>query len=99
MTKTMDITSAPLAGTVIDRPETSTAHLPGRGTSSSITLYIPAADDATLSEIGSQLATVASPASDVRADKVAALKSAIDAGSYHVASADVADKLIGSMLG
>jgi negative regulator of flagellin synthesis FlgM len=37
--------------------------------------------------------------SDVRADKVASLQMAIANGTYSVSSSDVADKLIGSMLG
>lgn len=36
---------------------------------------------------------------DVRMDKVAQLKSAIDSGTYNVSSTDVANKLISSMLG
>ena len=36
--------------------------------------------------------------SDVRADKVASLQAAIANGAYNVSSADVAGKLIGSML-
>ena len=36
--------------------------------------------------------------SDVRTDKVASLQAAIANGNYNVSSADVADKLIGSML-
>jgi flagellar biosynthesis anti-sigma factor FlgM len=36
--------------------------------------------------------------SDVRTDKVAQLKAAIDSGSYKVSSTDVADKLMQSML-
>jgi negative regulator of flagellin synthesis FlgM len=35
---------------------------------------------------------------DVRADKVAALKSAIDSGTYNVPAGDVADKLIDHLL-
>lgn len=36
--------------------------------------------------------------SDVRMDKVAQVKAAIDSGSYSVSSSDVADKLMQSML-
>lgn len=41
----------------------------------------------------------ASDADDVRHDKVAQLQAAIQSGTYQVSSADVADKLIASMLG
>jgi flagellar biosynthesis anti-sigma factor FlgM len=54
---------------------------------------------ATLSGAGSMLAASASNTSDVRMDKVAALKSAIDSGTYHVSADKVADKLIDNMLG
>lgn len=36
---------------------------------------------------------------DVRPDRVASLKAAIDSGTYHVSSADIADKLISSLQG
>lgn len=57
---------------------------------------------------GQDLSTVSSTAGalkqgldgdDVRMDKVAQLKSAIDSGNYSVSSSDVADKLMQSMLG
>lgn len=53
----------------------------------------------TLSGTGSLLAASAANGDDVRTDKVAALKTAIDNGTYHVSAAAVADKIIGSLLG
>lgn len=55
------------------------------------------ADEATLSPAAS-LAAQAAPDSDVRMDKVNGVQQALAAGTYRVASADVADKLIASML-
>lgn len=54
-------------------------------------------DDARLSFAG-ELITQTLGASDVRADKVEALQKAIASGSYRVSSADVADRLIQSLL-
>ena len=51
------------------------------------------------SGIGSKLAASAAGTDDVRTDKVAALKSAIDSGTYHVPASAVADKIISSLLG
>ena len=53
----------------------------------------------TLSGIGSKLAATAANTDDVRTDKVAALKSAIDSGKYNVPASAVADKIISSLLG
>jgi negative regulator of flagellin synthesis FlgM len=46
-----------------------------------------------------ELITHALGASDVRADKIEALQKAIATGSYRVSSAEVADKMIQSLLG
>jgi negative regulator of flagellin synthesis FlgM len=54
------------------------------------------ASTTTLSGTGTLLA--ASDTDDVRTDKVAALKSAIDSGTYNVPAGAVADKLINSLL-
>ena len=54
---------------------------------------------ATLSGTGSKLAASATDTDDVRTDKIAALKSAIDSGSYKVPASSVADKIISSLLG
>ena len=50
-----------------------------------------------LSSTAGALAQIGSD-SDVRLDKVAQLKAAIDSGSYKISSTDVADKLMQSML-
>lgn len=55
-------------------------------------------DHAELSAAGS-LISRALNGSDVRMDKVQALKLAIAAGSYRVSSSDVADKIIHSIIG
>ncbi len=55
-------------------------------------------DAARLSAVSSAVAQ-ATTGSDVRADKVAALQAAIAAGTYKVSAADVAEKVIGSLLG
>ena len=55
-------------------------------------------DGARLSAAGAQVAQ-ATAGSDVRADKVAALQAAIAGGTYKVSASDVADKLLGSLLG
>lgn len=57
----------------------------------------PQTDDTRLSAAG-ELITQTLGTSDVRADKVEALQKAIASGSYSVSSAEVADKLIQSML-
>jgi negative regulator of flagellin synthesis FlgM len=53
-------------------------------------------DQADLSSTG--LAAAQSAASDVRMEKVQSVRSAIDAGSYHVSASDVADKMMQSLL-
>ena len=55
------------------------------------------ADHTDLSSAGAVVAQ-ALQGSDVRADKVAALKEAIDSGNYQVSSSDVAGKMIDSLL-
>lgn len=60
---------------------------------------VQAGTSTNLSSLGSILATGGTDVSDVRTDKVAALKTAIENGTYHVPAAQVADKLISSLLG
>jgi flagellar biosynthesis anti-sigma factor FlgM len=55
-------------------------------------------DHATLSEAGNEVSLTAA-ASGVRADKVAAVQSALAAGSYQVPASAVASKLVDVMLG
>ena len=54
-------------------------------------------DEATLSTAAS-LAAQAAPDSDVRMEKVAQVQQAIAAGTYHVPSSQVADRMIDSLL-
>ncbi|HEX3662637.1 MAG TPA: flagellar biosynthesis anti-sigma factor FlgM [Acidobacteriaceae bacterium] len=56
------------------------------------------ADEATLSSAASAAAQAA-PDSDVRMDKVAQVQKALAEGTYNVASSDVANSMIDSMLG
>lgn len=53
-------------------------------------------DDASLSN-ASVLISHALSQTDVRVDKVATLQKTIEAGTYHVSSADLADKLIATL--
>lgn len=55
------------------------------------------ADKAELSTVATQVAQSAAT-SDVRLDKVASIQSALQAGTYNVSAADVAQKIITSML-
>ena len=57
-----------------------------------------ASDQAHLSGVAS-LASHASSISDVRTEKVLSIQAAIASGSYQVSSADVAQSLMGHMLG
>ena len=56
------------------------------------------ADEATLSSAASAAAQAA-PDSDVRMDKVTAVQKALAEGTYNVASSDVANRMISTMLG
>ena len=73
--------------TTLSTAATTTASSPSAQTSASTT---------NLSGAGTLLATA--NANDVRGDKVAALKSAIDSGTYNVPASAVADKLITHLL-
>jgi negative regulator of flagellin synthesis FlgM len=54
-------------------------------------------DKAQLSEAATQVAQSATD-SDIRLDKVASIQAALQAGTYEVSAADVAQKIIASML-
>jgi flagellar biosynthesis anti-sigma factor FlgM len=56
-----------------------------------------ASDSAKVSLAGAMLSQ-ATTGSDVRFEKVAALRQSIEAGTYNVSSADVASKLVDSLL-
>lgn len=58
----------------------------------------PNQGDQTTLNPGSALLAQAMQTSDVRMDKVTSLQQTIAAGSYHVSSADVAQKMIDSLL-
>jgi len=55
-------------------------------------------DSATLSSAGSEVSQTAG-GTEVRMDKVAAIQAALEAGTYNVSAADVATKVVDSMLG
>jgi negative regulator of flagellin synthesis FlgM len=103
MTTTNGIGSSPLTGNLIDKTERSAGTEKSNklaenatktpGATSGTTL-----DAASLSGAGSLLAAAAANTDDVRTEKVAALKAAINNGTYNVPAADVADKLIRNML-
>lgn len=66
--------------------------------SSQPSLVSSTSDDAQLSRAAS-LASQAASISDVRTEKVEAVRSAIADGSYNVSSADLAQSLVNHMLG
>ncbi len=74
------------------------AILPKDGTTGVTIADVQHGDLTDLSSTG-ELVAQALGGSDVRTDKVATLQQAIANGSYNVSSADVADKLIQSLLG
>jgi negative regulator of flagellin synthesis FlgM len=55
-------------------------------------------DQATFSSAGSEVSQTAGDTS-VRMDKVASIQSALAAGTYNISAADVATKVVDSMLG
>ena len=55
-------------------------------------------DEATLSSAAT-VAAAAVPDSDVRMDKVASVRQALDAGTYNIPASEVAGKMIDHMLG
>ncbi|MEO6802001.1 MAG: flagellar biosynthesis anti-sigma factor FlgM [Granulicella sp.] len=73
--------------------EASSAHAPRNAAA------VSAGSDQTSLSSASTLLAQALTTSDVRMDKVASLQQAINSGSYHVSSSDVADKLLNSLLG
>ncbi len=72
----------------------TTAARTGKGATSQAALTT---DQATVSSAGSSVSQAAS-ASDVRLEKVASVKSALEAGTYNVPASAVAGKVVDSML-
>jgi len=66
----------------------------GKGAASEASLTT---DQATVSSAGSSVSQAAS-ASDVRLEKVAAVKAALESGTYNVSASAVAGKVVDSML-
>ncbi len=97
MSHTNGIGSSPLLSTLLhqtDRVGGSGAQK-GAVTNGSVSLT---SDSAQLSSTASVLSQAVSSTSDVRTEKVAALKAAISAGNYSVPAGAVADKLIDHLL-
>ncbi len=101
MTQTGAISNANVLNTALDattradQVRTTATHAGGK----QAPIVLSNDSSANLSTTGSVLANVSADHSDVRADKVAALKSAIESGSYNVPAVAVADKLLSGMLG
>ncbi len=76
--------------------QTSTAQA-ARAGSSTTGSSARTADEATVSSAGSEVAQAAS-LSDVRTDKVAAVQSALAAGTYSVPASAVASKVVDALL-
>ena len=90
--------AAPNVATLqVTNPNAETGKVNGRGAVAD-PVRAGTGDAASLSTAGAVVAQ-ATAGSDVRTDKVAALQAAIARGDYHVPAGDVADKLIGSLLG
>ncbi len=75
------------------------AKLTNGGADKTVTASPAAVTDQTSLSVASTLVSQALSLSDVRTDRVASLQQAIAAGTYSVSSADVADKLLQSLLG
>ncbi len=82
------------------QPVTSAAAAKGNSSPQGETVE---ADKAQLSSFATQLAQSAAASDghmdDIRMDKVASIQAALQAGTYQVSAADVAQKLVASMLG
>lgn len=98
MTQTNGIGNNQLSSRLIDRADRTQIEKQTKASSADTTGSVASQDVARLSGAGSVLATAAANTDDVRAERVAALKAAVDAGTYNVSSTAVADKLLDSML-
>jgi negative regulator of flagellin synthesis FlgM len=76
---------------------TETSHAVAKASDTASVSTGTVTDQASVSSTGGLVAQALST-SDVRSDKVAALQTAIASGSYQVPSADVASKIVDSLL-
>ncbi len=97
MSHTNGIGSSPLLTTLLGQTDRINGAATGRSTATK-GASVAGADSAQLSSTGSVLAQAATSVSDVRTEKVASIKAAIDAGTYNVPAGAVADKLIESLI-
>ncbi|MEZ2345968.1 flagellar biosynthesis anti-sigma factor FlgM [Terriglobus sp. RCC_193] len=93
------IGSNALTNGVVDRTDrTPQTDKPSRSTAVDATKTQASQDVASFSGAGSVLAVASANTDDVRTDRVASLKAAVDSGNYNVPADAVADKLLSSML-
>jgi negative regulator of flagellin synthesis FlgM len=99
MTQMNGIGSNTLTNGLVDRAERSSqTDKPSRSASVDAVKTQASQDVASFSGAGNVLAVASANPDDVRADRVASLKAAVDSGNYHVSAGAVADKLLNSML-
>lgn len=99
MTQTTGIGNAHIPDTALGAVERTAVRSTAARTASKDDAAFPNGSGTTkFSGLGSILAAVDPDTTDVRADKVAALKSAIESGSYNVPASAIADKLISGLL-
>lgn len=82
----------------LDRADRVQTDQPSKTSAAPASVVSDGKDTATLSGASNVLAQAAATTDDVRTEKVAALKAAVDAGTYSVPSTAVADKLLNSLL-
>lgn len=100
MSQTNGIGNSQLSSSLIDRADRAHMEKQTKASAAPSSNRIAKQDVANLSGAGSVLATATAAANtdDVRTERVAAVKAAVDAGTYNVSSTAVADKLLDSML-
>lgn len=98
MTQTNGIGTNQLSSSLIDRADRAQTEKQGKALSAQKSALNPSHDVAKFSGAGSVLAKAAATTDDVRTERVAALKAAVNSGNYNVSSTAVADKLLDSML-
>jgi negative regulator of flagellin synthesis FlgM len=89
----------PLAGdTSATESIASTARTQGIGQSSASEAAAAIASDSAKVSLAGTMLSEATTGSDVRFDKVAALRESIDGGTYNVSASDVAGKIVDSLI-